>query len=114
MYGWAIAADSAIYTTAVTEVAEPEQLGSTMAMQSFLGFMGGVVGPIVVGGVLDLVPVSIEWGAAFSRHRPAGGGGGGGATAGARGARGCTIQVCTTQMRVGYKSNLSCGEAGKR
>ena len=66
VYGWAIAADSAIYTTAVTEVAEPEQLGSTMAMQSFLGFMGGVVGPIVVGGVLDLVPVSIEWGAAFS------------------------------------------------
>ena len=66
VYGWAIAADSAIYSTAVTEIAEPEQLGSTMAIQSFLGFMGGVVGPIVVGGVLDLVPVSIEWGAAFS------------------------------------------------
>ena len=66
VYGWAIAADSAIYTTAVTEVAEPEQLGSTMAMQSFLGFMGGVVGPIVAGGVLDLAPASIEWGAAFS------------------------------------------------
>ena len=66
VYGWAIAADSAIYSTAFTEIAEPEQLGSTMAIQSFLGFMGGVVGPIVVGGVLDLVPVSIEWGAAFS------------------------------------------------
>ena len=47
VYGWAIAADSAIYSTAVTEVAKPEQLGSTMAVQSFLGFMGGVVGPIV-------------------------------------------------------------------
>lgn len=66
VYGWAIAADSAIYTTAVTEVAEPEQLGSTMAVQSFLGFMGGVVGPILAGGVLDLAPASIEWGAAFS------------------------------------------------
>lgn len=66
VYGWAIAADSAIYTTAVTEVAKPEQLGSTMAVQSFLGFMGGVVGPILAGGVLDLVPASIEWGAAFS------------------------------------------------
>ncbi len=66
VYGWAIAADSAIYTTAVTEVAKPEQLGSTMAVQSFLGFMGGVVGPILAGGVLDLAPASIEWGAAFS------------------------------------------------
>ena len=66
VYGWAIAADSAIYTTAVTEVARPEQLGSTMAMQSFLGFMGGVIGPILAGGVLDLAPASIEWGAAFS------------------------------------------------
>ena len=66
VYGWAIAADSAIYSTAVTEVAKPEQLGSTMAVQSFLGFMGGVVGPILAGGVLDLVPASFEWGAAFS------------------------------------------------
>ncbi len=45
VYGWAIAADSSIYSTAVTESAEPDDLGSTMAMQAFLGFMGGVVGP---------------------------------------------------------------------
>ena len=66
VYGWAIAADSAIYSTAVTEEAEPERLGSTMAMQSFSGFMGGVVGPIIVGGVLDVAPEGMKWGAAFS------------------------------------------------
>jgi MFS family permease len=66
IYGWAIAADSAIYSTAVTEVSEPSKLGSTLAVHSFLGFMGGVIGPIVVGGILDLSPESIKWGLAFS------------------------------------------------
>ena len=66
IYGWAIAADSAIYSTAVTEVAEPARLGSTMAMHSFVGFMGGVVGPIFAGAVLDLSPESLKWGLTFS------------------------------------------------
>ena len=66
VYGWAIAADSAIYSTAVTEVSDPAKLGSTMAVQAFLGFMGGVVGPIVVGGVLDVFPESVKWGMSFS------------------------------------------------
>ena len=66
VYGWAIAADSSIYSTAITEVARGGQLGSTMAVQSFLGFMGGVVGPIVVGGILDVAAESLEWGLAFS------------------------------------------------
>ena len=66
VYGWAIAADSAIYSTAVTEVSKSAQLGSTMAVQAFVGFMGGVVGPIVVGAILDLSPESIRWGLGFS------------------------------------------------
>ena len=66
VYGWAISADSSIYSTAVTEVAAPEALGSTMAVQAFIGFMGGVVGPILVGGILDLSPDSIKWGIGFS------------------------------------------------
>ena len=66
IYGWAIAADSAIYSTAVTEVAEPERLGSTMAVHSFVGFMGGVVGPIFAGAVLDVSPDSMKWGLTFS------------------------------------------------
>lgn len=65
VYGWAISADSAIYSTAVTEVADPARLGSTMALQSFLGFMGGVIGPIIVGGILDVSPDSIKWGLGF-------------------------------------------------
>ena len=66
VYGWAIAADSAIYSTAVTEVSKSAQLGSTMAVQASVGFMGGVVGPIMVGAILDLSPESIRWGLGFS------------------------------------------------
>ena len=66
IYGWAISADSAIYSTAVTEVAEPTKLGSTMAVHSFVGFSGGVIGPILGGAVLDLSPESVRWGLAFS------------------------------------------------
>ena len=64
--GWAIAADSSIYSTAVTESADPRQLGSAMALQAFLGFMGGVIGPIFVGAILDLVHPSIQWGVGFT------------------------------------------------
>ena len=66
IYGWAIAADSSIYSTAITEAAGPDRLGSTMAVQAFLGFTGGVIGPIVVGAILDVAPDSIKWGLGFS------------------------------------------------
>ena len=66
VYGWAIAADSAIYSTGVTEAASQNQLGSTQAMQAFLGFTSGVLGPILVGGILDVSPESIKWGVGFS------------------------------------------------
>ena len=66
IYGWAIAADSAIYSTAVTEVAEPRRLGSTMAVHSFVGFMGGVAGPIFAGAILDVSPEALKWGLTFS------------------------------------------------
>ena len=66
VYGWAIAADSAIYSTAITEVAEQGRLGSTLAVHSFIGFLGGVIGPIIVGGILDVAPESIRWGLGFS------------------------------------------------
>ena len=64
--GWAIAADSSIYTTAITESAPAGLLGSTMAVQAFLGFMGGVVGPIFIGAVLDLVPDALQWRVGFT------------------------------------------------
>ena len=37
-----------------------------MALHSFIGFSGGVLGPIVFGGILDLSPESIKWGLGFS------------------------------------------------
>ena len=64
--GWAIAADSSIYTTAITESAPAGLLGSTMAVQAFLGFMGGVIGPIFIGGILDLVPDDVQWRVGFT------------------------------------------------
>ena len=59
--GWAIAADSSIYSTAVAENSDPDTLGSSMALQAFFGFMGGVVGPIYMGAILDFAPESARW-----------------------------------------------------
>ena len=64
--GWAVAADSSIYSTAITESARPDQLGSTMAVQAFLGFTGGVLGPIFIGAILDVVPKPLQWGIGFT------------------------------------------------
>jgi len=66
LLGWAISADSSIYTTAITESAPADQLGSTMAVQAFLGFMGGVIGPIFIGGILDLVSDDMQWRVGFT------------------------------------------------
>jgi MFS family permease len=66
VYGWAIAADSAIYSTGITEVASPTQLGSTMAVQAFIGLLSGVAGPIAFGALLDLSPGARQWEIAFT------------------------------------------------
>ena len=58
--------DARGYSTAITELADPDRLGSTMAVHAFLGFMGGVVGPILLGGVLDVSPDEAEWKIGFS------------------------------------------------
>ena len=66
VYGWSTAADSAIYQTGVIEVTSPPSLGSTMAMQASLGLMGGVVGPIAFGGILDVSPAAYRWVVSYS------------------------------------------------
>ncbi|MDP6064448.1 MAG: MFS transporter [SAR202 cluster bacterium] len=66
VYGWAIAADSAIYSTGITEVSTPSNLGSTMALQASLGLVGGILGPILFGGILDLASEAQRWGFGFS------------------------------------------------
>lgn len=66
-YGFVTAADSAIYSTAVTELAPPGKVGSTQAVQSFLGFSIGAIVPVLAGGILDGAgETAVAWGLAFS------------------------------------------------
>ena len=36
-------------------------LGSTMALQASIGLLGGVLGPIIFGTVLDVLPDDMKW-----------------------------------------------------
>ncbi|MDE2716378.1 MAG: MFS transporter [Chloroflexota bacterium] len=66
VFAWAASADSAIYQTGITEVADPRRLGSTMALQASLGLLGGVIGPVLFGGILDVAGGEYRWVFAFS------------------------------------------------
>ena len=66
-YGFVTAADSAIYSTAVTELSPPGKVGSTQAVQSFLGFTIGAIVPVLAGGILDSAGgTAVAWGLAFT------------------------------------------------
>lgn len=68
LYAAMIGPDSPVYSTAVTELAKAGQLGSTMAVQSFSGFLASIVGPVAVGAVLDLIgPTTAGWGMGFGQ-----------------------------------------------
>lgn len=67
LYGLCIGADSPIYSTAVTELAEPARLGSTLAVHSFLGFLGGIVGPVAFGALLDRAGPTFGWQLGFGQ-----------------------------------------------
>ncbi len=54
LYGAIVAADSAVYSTAVTELAPAGRVGSAQAIQSVAGFGIGSIGPVVAGATLDL------------------------------------------------------------
>jgi MFS family permease len=62
LYGLLISADSAIYSTAITEIASPARLGSAQAVQAFVGFSATIIAPIAAGKALDL---GWGWGAIF-------------------------------------------------
>ena len=64
--GWSTAADSSIYSTAIAETSPPEALGSSMALQAFFGFTGGVIGPIYMGAILDFAPPTARWKIGFT------------------------------------------------
>lgn len=63
LYGLFVSADSAIYSTAITELAAPARLGSAQAVQAFFGFSATIVAPIAAGKALDL---GWGWGAIFA------------------------------------------------
>ena len=62
VYSGLVAADSAVYSTTVTELAPPGKLGSAQAIQAFLGFGAGSIGPPAAGLALDL---GLGWVAVF-------------------------------------------------
>ncbi|MAL78949.1 MAG: MFS transporter [Sneathiella sp.] len=53
VYGFMITADSSSITAGAVGSAPTELRGATMAVHSFLGFGGGMIGPVVAGIVLD-------------------------------------------------------------
>jgi MFS family permease len=53
LYVLAIAADSAALTAGLVEASPPEARGTAMAVYSFVGFGGALVGPIAFGALLD-------------------------------------------------------------
>ncbi len=67
IYSTAVGADSAIYSSAITEVADPARLGSTLGVHAFGAFGAGVISPVLFGAVLDLVgrEHTAAWGLAF-------------------------------------------------
>ncbi len=67
IYGVLATGDSAALTAGTVGAAEPGQRGATLAMHSFIGFMGGIVGPPAVGAVLDAIGRDsvAGWGVAF-------------------------------------------------
>jgi MFS family permease len=53
VYMLAITADSAALTAGLIEVSPPEARGTAMAVYSFFGFAGALMGPITFGALLD-------------------------------------------------------------
>lgn len=68
VYGALIWLDSASLTAGTAGTAEPARRGATLAVHSTLGYLGGFIGPLAVGWVLDLGGgnSAAAWSGAFS------------------------------------------------
>src|SRR5712692_1632081 len=68
IYGVIVWLDSSSLTAGTAGTAEPSRRGATLAVHSMLGYIGGFVGPLAVGWVLDLQGGMSPraWAAAFS------------------------------------------------
>ena len=53
VYGFFIIGESVAYSTGLTELVHPKQLGSAMAVYSFIGFSASGVSPWVFGWIMD-------------------------------------------------------------
>lgn len=62
VYGFAIIADSPIYNTALTEIADPDIIGTALGVQSVMGFGATIFSPVMFGLLLDY----FNWGVAFT------------------------------------------------
>jgi predicted MFS family arabinose efflux permease len=56
LYGVLLTGDSAALTAGTVAAAVPRLRGATLALHAFIGFLGGAVGPLAVGAVLDATP----------------------------------------------------------
>ncbi len=67
-YGLVIWLDSSSLTAGAAGTAEPSRRGATLAVHSMLGYVGGFVGPLLIGVMLDAFGgfSQLAWGAAFA------------------------------------------------
>lgn len=66
LYGFATIGDSAVLSSAMTDAVPLRHLGKMLGIRSILGMGGGAVSPVVFGFALDVTPVPVSWGVAFS------------------------------------------------
>ncbi|MDR5671681.1 MFS transporter [Halalkaliarchaeum sp. AArc-GB] len=62
VYGLVLAADSAPLSTMMTELADDESTGTALAGQSLLGFIPGIISPVVFGAALDVSGFTLAFG----------------------------------------------------
>ena len=73
-YGFAVIAESPVFSSALTELVSPNYLGTALGLRSLIGFGAGAVSPTVFGLILDLTNAGqgkafgyiANWGWAFS------------------------------------------------
>ena len=65
VYGVVLAADSAPLSTAITQVAEDDNIGTLLAGQSLVGFLPVIVSPVVFGVVVDRSGFTSAFGTLF-------------------------------------------------
>jgi MFS family permease len=67
LYGPIVWLDSSSLTAGTAGTAEPSRRGATLAVHSMLGYIGGFIGPLAVGWILDAGGgmVRATWAAAF-------------------------------------------------